>query len=70
MSGAEITLFAKSGGPLTKKISLDSNGGIFSDASHCFMTCGAAIRTTIEDVNDLGTLMHDMRDHNALALGS
>ena len=70
MPGAEITLFAKSGGPLTKKISLDSNGGIFSDASHCFMTCGAAIRTTIEDVNDLGTLMHDMRDHHALALGS
>jgi hypothetical protein len=70
MLGAEITLFAKNGGPLTKKISLDSNGGILSDASHCFMTCGAASRTTIEDVNELGALMHGMRDHHALALGS
>jgi len=70
MAGAEITLFAKSGGPLTKKISLDSNGGISSDASHCFMTCGAASRTTIEDVNELGALMHDMLNNNALALGS
>ena len=61
MPGAEITLFAKSGGPLTKKISLDSNGGISSDASHCFMTCGAASRTTIEDVNELGALMHGSR---------
>jgi hypothetical protein len=70
MLGAEITLFAKSGGPLTKKISLDSNGGILSDASHCFMTCGAASRTTIEDVNELGALMHGMLNNNALALGS
>ena len=48
MPSAEITLFAKSGGPLTKKISLDSNGGILSDASDCFMTNGAAVRTPIE----------------------
>jgi hypothetical protein len=70
MSGAELTLFKKTDGPLTKKIALDGNGGVVTDASGCFMTCGAAMRAEIADVGALGALIRDMRSEHALALGS
>jgi hypothetical protein len=70
MLDAEITLFAKDGGPLTKTIALDSNGGVTSDASQCYMARGMAARVAIPDVSELGTLLHGMNDNNALALGS
>ena len=42
-----ITLFAKSGGPLTKRISLNEDGSLVSDGSACVMAHGTARRVSI-----------------------
>jgi hypothetical protein len=70
MSFAEITILASANGPLTKKISLDGNGGILADSSHCFMTRGAAYRTLIANVRELGELLQAFEACHALTLGS
>jgi hypothetical protein len=46
----EITLFAKSDGPLTKCISLDAAGKPISDGSTCVMSSGAASRIRLSDI--------------------
>jgi hypothetical protein len=38
----EFTIFAKSGGPLTKRISLAPDGSVKSDGAACVMAHGAA----------------------------
>ena len=40
----EIVCFTKAGGPLTKRISLNSDGSTKSDGSECRMARGAAAR--------------------------
>ena len=40
---SEFTVFAKSGGPLTKRISLVADGSLKSDGSACIMTRGVGI---------------------------
>ena len=49
----EITIFTKSDGPLTKRITLAADGTIISDASGCVMSRGKAQRTKVADVEQL-----------------
>ena len=51
----EITKFSKSGGPLTKRISLKPDGTLHSDGSACVMVAGTARRARFDD---LGALAH------------
>jgi hypothetical protein len=66
----ELTIFAKSGGPLTKRITLLPDGTVKSDGSACVMARGEARRVAIESVADLGALIERMPSNEALALGS
>jgi hypothetical protein len=43
-AGTEITVFTKTGGPLTKKITLGKSGKVVSDGSACKMSEGKAQR--------------------------
>jgi hypothetical protein len=65
----EITLFAKKGGPLTKKISLGKDGKLVSDASKCLMNSGTARRASLDNIAALGTLIHALDPHEAITLG-
>jgi hypothetical protein len=65
----EIVSFAKSGGLLSKKISLDSNGRPVSDGSACIMARGSAHRVALASVGDLAALISAYQGHEALALG-
>jgi len=67
---SEITLFAKSGGPLTKRISLAADGSLKSDGSACVMALGTARRVQITGVSDLGALIEQLRPNEAIALGA
>jgi hypothetical protein len=53
----EITRFAKKGGPLTTKISLDRDGKLVSDGSKCPMSRGTAHRASIDNIAALVTTM-------------
>ena len=41
-SPIELTVFSKSGGPLTKRITLTTDGKIASDGNACYMARGRA----------------------------
>ena len=66
----ELTLFAKSGGPLTKRISLAADGSIISDGSCCLMGNGEARRVEIVGMGDLAALIEQLRVNEAIALGA
>lgn len=66
----EITLFSKTGGPLTKRISLAPDGKLVSDGSACVMSRGTAERATIANVDEFATLIGTMRSVQAIALGT
>ncbi len=66
----EIICFAKTDGPLTKRIRLDDTGAVKSDGSACVMTTGEAWRTPIKGVGNLGELIGGMGANQAIALGS
>jgi hypothetical protein len=65
----EIVCLTKLGGPLTKKIFLES-GVLRSDGSACVMTRGIACRSPITCVGQLGVLIGSLRSDQAIALGS
>jgi hypothetical protein len=65
----ELTTFTKTGGPLTKCISLAANGTLASDGSSCLMPRGSAERAPISGVEGLAALMGSLESHQALALG-
>jgi hypothetical protein len=67
---SEFTVFAKSGGPLTKRISLAADGSLKSDGSACVMAQGAARRVHITSVSDLARLIERLQPNEALALGA
>ena len=56
-SAIEITLFTKSGGPLTKRISLTADGLLKSDGSECFMARGTAQRVGIISAKEFAKLI-------------
>jgi hypothetical protein len=66
---AEITLFEKQGGALSKRIWLDPSGRVSSDGSACLMTQGTARRIEIADVRGYADLVNDCASNEALALG-
>ena len=71
MSGAmiELALLKKSGGPLTKQISLDDMGAIRSDGSACIMLHGTASRLKIADIGGLADAINGFDEKHALTLG-
>jgi RecA-family ATPase len=66
---AEITVFQKQGGVLSKRISLDASGKVCSDGSACLMTRGTARRVVISDIRAYAGLVNACGSHEALALG-
>jgi hypothetical protein len=66
----ELTLFAKSNGPLTKRISLAADGTVISDGSCCLMGSGEARRVEISRMCDMATLFEQLRVNEAIALGA
>ena len=66
---AEIVLFTKEGGPLTKRIYLDVDGRLRSDGSACVMGRGIATRFTLDGMAALAELIVGMELNRALALG-
>ena len=66
----ELTIFAKTGGPLTKRISLAPDGSVKSDGAACVMAHGAARRANIASILDLGILIERLKPNQAIALGS
>jgi hypothetical protein len=66
----QLVRFEKTGGPLTKRISLGAAGKIISDGSACVMSQGTAHRLPIADIGELGDIIHRMGSHEALGLGA
>ena len=69
MSNFEIVVFTKTGGALTKRISIADNGTIISDGSECVMSKGTARRTQITCVHDLAGLINELKSDQALGMG-
>jgi hypothetical protein len=69
-SPTELTVFTKSGGPLTKRIALTTDGKIASDGSACTMARGRARRVWIGGVGELAGLIEGLASHQAIALGA
>jgi hypothetical protein len=66
----EITVFRKSNGVLSKRISLNRNGKAKADGSACRMVEGTAVRQVLKDgVESLADLIDDLGSDEALALG-
>ena len=66
----EITLLAKAGGPLTKRISLAADGSLKSDGSACLMGWGGARRARFSDLYTFADCIGNLAQHEAVALGS
>jgi hypothetical protein len=69
-NAVEITVFTKDRGPLTKRISLKSDGTVFSDGSACTMASGRACRKQINGVEELAELIEELQSNQAIALGA
>jgi hypothetical protein len=70
MKGAAvITVFDKVGGPLTKRISLNTDGSVKSNGSACVMSRGRARRAKVADVHALAALIEPLTPTQAIALG-
>jgi hypothetical protein len=67
---AEITVFIKFGGPLTKRISLTADGSIKSDGIACIRARGDARRVEIGSVDQLAGLIEQLPPNQAIALGA
>ena len=65
----EITVFAKSDGPLTKQISLNADGTVKSDGSKCVMPSGTARRFPFSTMRDVSELIVVLRPNEAIATG-
>ncbi|SHN66588.1 hypothetical protein [Bradyrhizobium erythrophlei] len=66
----EIVCFTKTGGPLTKRISLNEDGSTKSDGSGCLMPRGTAVRTPIDGIAELAALISGLRPDQAISLGA
>jgi len=65
-----LTRLTKTGGPLTKQISLAADGTLIKDGSACVMTRGTAERVRVASVAALGALIEELTPSQALALGT
>ena len=66
----QITLFAKVGGPLTKRIYLAPDGSLKSDGSACVMSRGIARRFQFDHVEEMAAAIARLTPNEALALGA
>jgi hypothetical protein len=66
----EITRLEKVGGPLTKSISLSSDGALISDGSACLMSRGRAQRVRLAGLGAVADLIQSLSSQEAIALGS
>src|SRR5258706_13801071 len=66
----EITVITKTGGPLTKQISLMDDGLLKSDGSGCRLINGTARRQPISDVTQLAFLIESLQSDQAITLGA
>jgi hypothetical protein len=65
----EMTLIEKTGGALTKKISLNGGGEVKSDGSACIMMNGTATRLKLRDAGELAEHIERFKPRHALTLG-
>ncbi len=65
----EITNFTKSGGPLTKRISLGPDGIPKSDGSACVMSRGSARRLRFTSITEFAQFIGNLNPSEAIALG-
>jgi hypothetical protein len=65
----QITRFRKTGGNITKTISLDPSGKVVSDGSPCRMSDGFADRTPLTGADALADLLSSLKPNEAIALG-
>ncbi len=65
----EITVLAKVGGPLTKRISLASDGSLNSDGSACVMSTGRAERAAFDTLAQFADCIACLAPNEAIALG-
>jgi hypothetical protein len=66
----EITRFTKTGGPLTKRISLTEDGSLKSYGGACVMSRGFAERIVIDSIKQFGELIGGLTSDQAIALGT
>jgi hypothetical protein len=66
----ELTLFTKSGGPLTKHIYLGPDAKPVSDGAACVMAAGEAERVKLATIYDLAELISTLETNQAIALGT
>ena len=66
----ELAVFSKTGGPLTKRITLTADGKITSDGGACTMAHGHAKRKRLGCVDELATLIEGLSSKQAIALGA
>lgn len=65
----ELVRFTKSGGALTKRITLNADGTVTSDGSACIMAHGTAQRVHINGTDDLAALIKELDVNQAIGLG-
>jgi hypothetical protein len=70
MSAFEITGLAKSGGVLSKHISLMADGSVKRDGSACCMGRGAARRLHFDTLQQFAECISSLEPHEAIALGA
>jgi hypothetical protein len=66
----QLTVIAKSNGPLTKRISLNPDGTVKSDGSACVMSRGSARRVELSSVKELANLIGSLGSREAITLGT
>ena len=66
----EIAALAKSGGPLTKRITLGPDGSLHSDGSACTMSSGTARRVRFRALADFASHIGGLAQNEAIALGA
>ena len=71
-AGPQITLITKRGleALMSKKISIDGQGKLNSDGSHCLMALGTASRAAAATASDLAEIITNCRSDQAIALGT
>jgi hypothetical protein len=67
---ANITVFKKHGGALSKRLHLNANGTLENDSSECRMAVGTAISAALNSIEDFADYIASFPSDVALALGS
>jgi len=66
----QLTVIAKSNGPLTKRISLSVDGSLKSNGSACVMSRGEARRIELSSPRQLADLISKLGSREAITLGA